>query len=260
MSLMKRLFLFSLMLACATCALAQSNLLYNGNFELTQSEFYYDSQSTNQFALPGWEAFATGDAANSWVDVFRDTSNWRLDLSGSDADQANFFGLAGLQTAVSNRVVVIPGKTYYATLTWDNEEPAGVSFFIDWFNGGGNNFASVGGLLDDPNPLVFAPFTQRFAVLGIAPANAALAGVRIQCSNPDFVTGTADNFVFGIQPALTITRTGMNVVLSWTNAPSFRLQQKNDVSQPTGWTDLGSQNPRTNVISSSNSFYRLIGP
>jgi len=247
------------MLACAPCALAQSNLLYNGDFELTQSEFYYDSQGTNQFGLPGWEAFANGDA-NSYVQVFHDLSNWRLDLAGSDADQPDFVGLAGLQTAVSNRVVVIPGKAYYATLTYDNEEPAGVSFFIDWFNGGGNNFASVGGSLEDPNPLVFAPFTQRFAISGIAPSNATRAGVRIVCSNPDFVTATADNFVFGIQPVLTITRTGMNVVLSWTNGPSFRLQQKNDLSQPPGWTDLGSQNPQTNAISSSKAFYRLIGP
>ena len=145
-------------------------------------------------------------------------------------------------------------------MTFDNVEPAGVSYFMDWFNAGGNNIASVSRSLDDPNPLVFAPFTQRFAISGIAPPNAVRAGVRIECSNPDFVTGTADNFVFAIQPVLTLTRTGMNVVLSWTNGPSFRLQQKNDLSQPPAWTDLGSQNPQTNVITSSNSFYRLIGP
>src|SRR4051812_1163775 len=123
MSLMKRSFFFSLVLACATCALAQSNLLYNGDFELTQSEFYYDSQGTNKFGLPGWEAFATGDA-NSYVSVFHELSNWQLELSGSDADQPDFVGLAGLQTAVSNRIVVVPDKTYYATLTYVNEQPA----------------------------------------------------------------------------------------------------------------------------------------
>jgi len=258
---MKKFLSIFLVLGCVNLALAQSNLLYNGNLELTQTEYTFDgSEPTNQFGLPGWEAFATGDA-NSWVQVSHELSNWRLDLQGSDANQPDFFGLAGLKTAVSNRVVIIPGMAYYATVTYDNEEPASVSYFIDWFNGGGNNFASAGGSLDDPNgPLVFAPFTQRLAIFGIAPANAVRAGVRFQCSNPDFVTATADNFAFGIQPVLTITRTGMNVVLSWTNGSSFNLQQKNDLSQPPVWTDLGPQNPRTNAITSSNSFYRLIGP
>src|SRR6266404_1683894 len=99
MSPMKRLLSFFLSCTCGSCALAQSNLLYNGNFELTQTEFYYDSVGTNRFDLPGWEAFATGDA-NSWVDVSHEPNNWRLDLAGSDADDPNFTGLAGLKTAV----------------------------------------------------------------------------------------------------------------------------------------------------------------
>ncbi len=257
---MKRLFIFFLVLVCPSWVLAQSNLLYNGNFELTQSEFYYENLATNRFGLPGWEAFATGDA-NSWVQVSQASSNWRLDLAGSDADKPDFVGRAGLQTAVSNRVVVIPGGRYFATVTYDNEEPAGVSYFIDWFNSGGNKVASAGGLLDDPNgPLVFAPFTQRLVVLGIAPANAVRAGVRLECSNPDFVTATADNFVFGIQPVLTITRSGPNVVLAWANGPTFHLQQTSVLSPNAQWTDLGTQNPQTNVITSANSFYRLSGP
>jgi hypothetical protein len=257
---MKRLLFLFVSCAFASCALAQSNLLYNGNLELTQSEFYYDSAGTNRFGLPGWEAFATGDA-NAWVLVSHDPSNWRLDFAGSDADSIDFIGLAGLKTAVTNRVPVIAGQTYYATLTYDNEEPAGVSYFIDWFNAGGNNFTSVGGPLDDPNgAAVFAPFTQRIAIMGTAPANAVGAGVRVQIANPDFVTATADNFSFGIVPVLAITRAGVNVVISWTNGPSFKLQQTGNLSQPAVWTDLGSQNPQTNQINSSNSFYRLVGP
>ena len=115
--------------------------------------------------------------------------------------------------------------------------------------------------MDDPNgPLVFAPFTQKLVILAVAPANAVRAGVRFECSNPDFVSATADNFNFGIQPVLSISRKGTSVVLSWTNGPSFNLQQTSSLSQPTVWTNLGSQNPQTNVITSGNSFYRLIGP
>ena len=256
---MKRLLSLFLIGACGSCALAQTNLLYNGNLELTQSEFYYDSTGTNRFGLPGWEAFATGDE-NSYVYIYYESANWLLELAGSDANKPNFMGLAGLKTAVSNRVPVIPGQGYYATLTYDNDEPAGSSYFIDWFNAGGNTVSSVGGALDDPNPSVFAPFTQRFAIVGIAPANAVRAGVRLQISNPDFVTGTADNFAFAIQPVLTITQRGVNVVLSWTNGPTFKLQQSSNLFQSPVWTDLGLQNPQTNVITSSNSFYRLFGP
>jgi hypothetical protein len=258
---MKQFLSVFLVLGSVHLALAQSNLLYNGNFELTQTEYNFDGfEPTNRFDLPGWEAFATGDA-NSWVLVSKEPNNWRLDLAGSDADKVDFIGLAGLKTAVSNRVVVTPGQPYYATVTYDNEEPAGVSYFIDWFNAGGNNFSSVGGALDDPNgPLVFAPFTQRLVISGVAPANAVRAGVRFECSNPDFVSATADNFVLGIQPVLSISRNGANLVLSWTNGPGFNLQQTSSLSPTPVWTNLGSQNPQTNVITSGNSFYRLIGP
>jgi hypothetical protein len=258
---MKQLLPIFLALGWSTFGFAQTNLLYNGNFELTQTEFFFEADfPTNQFDLPGWEAFATGDA-NSWVFVFQELSNWRLDLMGSDAEAVDFTGLAGLKTAVSNRVPVIPGRTYYATVTYDNEEVAGASYFIDWFNAGGNNFSSVGGALDDPNgPFIFAPFTQRIVLLGTAPASAVRAGVRFQVSNPDFVTATADNFMFGLQPILSITRAGANVVLSWSNAPNFTLQRQSNLTQTNTWINLGSQNPQTNAITSSNAFYRLVGP
>jgi len=258
---MKQFLSIFLVLSGVNFALAQSNLLYNGNLELTQTEYTFDGfEPTNQFDLPGWEAFATGDA-NSWVLVSHEPNNWRLDLAGSDANALDFIGLAGLKTAVSNRVSVIPGQNYSATVTYDNEEPAGISYFIDWFNAGGNNFSSVGGALDDPNgPLVFAPFTQRLVVSGIAPTNAVRAGVRFECSNPDFVSATADNFTLAIPPVLSITRTGTQVVLSWTNAAGFTLQRTTNLSPPSQWTNLGSQNPQTNVITSGYSFYRLVGP
>jgi hypothetical protein len=249
-----------LLLSCSSVVLAQTNLLYNGNFELTQTEYYYDAVAdTNKFALPGWEAFAIGEA-NSYVFVSFQTNNWSLELSGSDADTIDFVGLAGIKTAVSNRVTVIPGQAYYATVNYDNYlGDAGISFFIDWFNGGGNNFSSSGGALPDPNGADYSPFTQRVVITGIAPGNAVRAGVRFQSANPDFVTATADNFVLGIQPKLTITRTGNNVVLSWTNAPTFVLQRTDSLSS-TNWISLGSQNPQTNALSPGNAFYRLVAP
>lgn len=259
---MKCLLSLLLFLDSASFALAQTNLLYNGNFELTQTEYYYDAVfDTNKFAVPGWEAFAIGEA-NSWVAVSHQTTppNWSLELSGSDADSIDFVGLAGLKTAVSNRVTVVPGQAYYATVTYDNYlGDAGISYFIDWFNGGGNNFNSSGGLLPDPNDAAFAPFTQRLVITGIAPASAVRAGVRFQSENPDFVTATADNFSLAPQPKLTLTRAGSNVVITWTDGPTFVLQRTDSLSPP-AWTNLGSQNPQTNAVTSANAFYRLVGP
>jgi hypothetical protein len=247
---------------------AQTNLLYNGDFELTTTNFYYDNLTfTDAFGVPGWEAFAVGDSS-SWVQVSQNTNtfNWDLNLNGTDYSAPDpYLGLAGMKTAVSNRVAVTPGTGYYATVTYDNYyEPAGISYFIDWFDAGGTTLSSSGGPLDDPNgPGTFAPFTQRFAITGVAPVNATRAGVRFQSSDgaPTYPSGaTADNLKFAISPVLAITRNGNNVIVSWKNGIGFILQQMSDLSGVPVWTDLGAQNPQTIAITPSNAFFRAIGP
>ncbi len=164
---------------------AQPNLLFNGDFELdSPTNCYYDNVTfTNASSVPGWEAFAVGDAS-SWVQIAVATNgNSDLNLNGTDYSAPDpFLGLAGIKTAVSNRVAVIPGTIYYATATYDNYyAPAGISYFIDWFDAGGTNISSSGGALSDPNGnLTFEPFTQLLAVGGVAPVNATRAGVRFQ--------------------------------------------------------------------------------
>ena len=66
-------------------------------------------------------------------------------------------------------------------------------------------------------------------------------------------------------PLLKITRSASNVVLSWsTNAQSFFLQSKADLSPGSVWTDVtntparvGNQWMVTNSISAAAKFYRL---
>ena len=269
---MKRLLPYCIMLGSAVYALAQPNLLLNGNLESGKPiNFYYDNaggDTGTKFDVPGWEAFAVGDSS-SWVKIATDTNtlNTDLNLNGTSYSVHDpYLGLAGIQTAVSNRVAVTPGAIYYATVTYDNYYTyAGISYFIDWFDAGGTNISSSGGALGDPNgPGSFAPFTQRLAVGGIAPVNATHAGVRFQSVDgaPDYASGaTADNFQLAMQqPLLAITRSGDSVIVSWTNGPGFILEQTGNLSGATAWADLGPQNPQTNAISSTNVFFRLRSP
>lgn len=182
---------------------AQANLLLNGDFQNPGAPviFFYDNNTNNTGTasdILGWLAFANPDES-SWVQISRESessANWILDLSGSDLTAPGFVGLAGIQTADSARPRVTPLETYKATVTYDNYfEPAGISYFIDWFNAGGGLISSVGGRLSDPNgPGNYEPLTQVMEITGSAPLNAVFAGVRFQSSNGAFSGAAADNF------------------------------------------------------------------
>jgi hypothetical protein len=181
---------------------AAVNMLANGDLEASPAFSYYDGvSSTDPNLVPGWTMF--GDAppdASSWVQVAYDSggNTIDLDLAGSETTGADpdFFGLAGIMTAAGSRPAVVPGRSYVASVTSDNYfTDAGISYFIDWFDGGGSLIGSAGGLLGDPNgPFVYDPYIQQFQVGGSAPAGAASAGVRFQSSNNGFAGAAADNF------------------------------------------------------------------
>jgi hypothetical protein len=189
---------------------ASGNLLDNGGFQdpATPAFFYYDNNTGNTgtaFDVPGWEAFANVDPS-SWVLISFNSpvvGNVVLDLSGSDSTATGFVGLAGIQTAVGSRPPVTPGTPYKASVTFDDYfAPAGISYFIDWFDIGGSLISSDGGDLGDPNgPLTYEPLVQTGMVAGIAPANAVTAGVRFQSENGLFAGAQADNFSLVPEPS-----------------------------------------------------------
>ncbi len=157
--------------------------------------------------VPGWEAFGVGDSS-SWVQIAEQsiasvpTGNWDMNLSGSSAVDPNFVGLSGIKTVAASRAAAAPGQKLTATVTYDNYfGPAGISYFIDWFDAGGSLLSSAGGALPDPNgPLTYAPNTQLLSITGTAPALTAKAGVRFQSANGGFAGAEADNFTLGAVP------------------------------------------------------------
>jgi hypothetical protein len=180
----------------AACHAQAANKLFNGNLDLTVGTVYYDGFDPSVADdVPGWELFL-GAADGSYVLVSPEAGQ------GHDLDTGSSAAGGGLRTAATSRVTVAPGLQYVASLTYDNYfGPTGASYFIDWFESDGDPLGSTGGLLADPNgPFGYDPYNQELSVIGVAPAGAALAGVRFESGNPGYAGLAADNFSFVPEP------------------------------------------------------------
>jgi hypothetical protein len=77
--------------------------------------------------------------------------------------------------------------------------------------------------------------------------------VYVDFQNPLAPPGT-------LRPVLSISRSGSNVIVSWTNGPGFILQKTGVLSANPVWSNLGTLNPQTVALTSSNAFFRIISP
>ncbi|MGD9633733.1 MAG: PEP-CTERM sorting domain-containing protein [Pirellulales bacterium] len=182
---------------CSATATAAGNLLVNGDFEATPADAYFDGFTPDVADdVPGWNMFL-GAADGSYVYV-NGVGSGNVDL-----DMANSAAGGGIETAALSRPTVTPGKTYTASLTYDNYfAPTDAAYFIDWFDSVGSLISSAGGPLADPNgPFTFAPYTQLLSVSGNAPIGSASAGVRFIAGNAGYAGLTADNFTLVPEPA-----------------------------------------------------------
>jgi len=60
---------------------------------------------------------------------------------------------------------------------------------------------------------------------------------------------------------LTITRSGSNVIVSWSNGPGFVLQKTGSLVSPISWTDVGTANPSAPIaIGGTPLFFRVRSP
>lgn len=216
---MKRVLALCLTLVVAAQAQA-INQLTNGDFESGAGSVYYDgfdpSVSDDE---PGWELFL-GSADGSYVLISPEATP-TPESGARDLDMGNGPAGGGVRTSVGSRPSVTPTLSYIATVTTDNYfAPTSAAYFIDWFDGGGALLSSAGGLLADPNgAAVYAPYTQLFSVVAVAPAGAASAGVRFEAGNGGYAGLAADNFTFDVVPEPS------SLVLLATGLYAFRLRR-----------------------------------
>jgi hypothetical protein len=193
---MKRLLGLCLILFFAPSAEAQ-NLLVNGGFEVAPNVYYDGFDTTLADDEPGWLMYL-GAADGSYVLTSAESDPLS---GGTDLDMGIGPAGGGLKTAAGSRPAVTPLAPYQATVATDNYfAPTGVSYFIDWFDGVGGLISSDGGLLVDPAPLTYVPYTQVYTINATAPATAATAGVRFESGNAGYAGLAADHFTLTLVP------------------------------------------------------------
>jgi hypothetical protein len=63
-----------------------------------------------------------------------------------------------------------------------------------------------------------------------------------------------------VPPVISVSRTGGNLTIGWSDGPGFILQTTSSLA-PASWTSLGTQNPQTVAINpSKNQFFRVVSP
>jgi hypothetical protein len=78
--------------------------------------------------------------------------------------------------------------------------------------------------------------------------------VYVDFQNPLAPPGT-------VPPVLSISRSGANVIVSWTNGAGFVLQKTSSLSGTPVWTDVGTSNPSAPIpVSSGPLFFRVRSP
>jgi hypothetical protein len=97
---------------------------------------------------------------------------------------------------------------------------------------------------------------SRYIAAGPATAlrDAEFSFVYLDFQNPIAPPGT-------VQPVVSITRNGGNVVVSWSNGPGFILQQTSSLAGTPVWSTVGTANPSAPIaIGSGPTFFRVKNP
>ena len=155
--------------------------------------------------------------------------------------------------------LVLSGSTLYGTTEIFGTSSNGTVFAISTDGSGFTNLYNFDSLLgninfDGANPSG-APLLSGNVLYGTA-NNGGSSG---------YGTVFSLSLTLPMEPQLTITAFGINVVLAWpTNVPGFNLQATTVIGSQTVWTNVlpepvivGGQNVVTNSISGSQVFYRL---
>ena len=120
----------------------------------------------------------------------------------------------------------------------------------------------LSGDVPDFSSLTGVDFTIYKNYLNIAAGSQSLANIDAMIAAGVLVGYTPQNV---LPPQLTMTRSGLNVILSWpTNATTFTLQSTTNLGSAAIWSTNSSapvvvngQNTVTNSISETRNYYRL---
>ncbi len=199
------------------------------------------------------------DAGSSFSFIF---IPWKADnLIGGHIRGTNGATIMGAGSFTVTRLSVgryalgIPGKTdtngalMLLNSGYLPNQPAGLSNVVD------NSFLSYEyGGTNVPNN-VFMIDSVTISTNGgsdsVVFADADFNFVWVDFQNPLAPPGT-------IPPVLSISRSGGNVIISWSNGPGFTLQTASSLSGHPAWTNLGTQNPQTVAITAQNQFFRVV--
>ena len=77
--------------------------------------------------------------------------------------------------------------------------------------------------------------------------------VFVDFANPVAPPGTTP-------PVLSISRSGANVIVSWSNGPGFTLQKTSSLASPVSWTDVGTANPSAPIPTTGSPLFFRVRP
>jgi hypothetical protein len=201
-----------------------------------------------------------------------DFSDWQLsgDQSGAFVDDGFSSGItphsgsyvAALNTTtsfgyLSQTLITVPCQSYSLSFWLNN--PDGLTpneFLVKW---NGTN------IFDHVNMPITAWTNVQFTVTATKTTTVLQFGFR----DDSGYLGLDDvnlQSVSANAPQLTITRSGVNVLLTWpTNAPGFTVESATNLNSPVTWTSnstspvvVNGQNTITNPITGAKQFFRLI--
>ena len=147
----------------------------------------------------------------------------------------------------TNGMLMLINSGYLAT------QPAGFTNVVD------NSFLSYEyGGTNNPNNAFIITSVFIDATNGEGEGVVTLRDADFNFAWVDFTNPLAPpSTVTPVEPALNITRSGANVIISWTNGSGYTLQTTSSLSGHPAWASLGTQNPQTVAIGQQNQFFRV---
>ena len=229
------------------------------NFTATSSSFPHpNSDGANPLAgliLSGNTLYGTARNGGAWGNG----TVFAIHTDGMSFTNLHDFSGSPGDGALPGAGLILSGDTLYGTTLVGGTSDAGTVFAIKT---NGMDFTILYSFTANPGP-------AHTNSDGANPSGLILSGNNLfgtAAAGGTFGDGTVFSLTLPAPPQLTITRSGIKVILTWlTNATGFTLQSTTNLLSTSVWSTnlpapvvVNGQNTVTNGISGSQKFYRLI--